>query len=149
MELDTGASLSLISETTYSKLSNILNPLTQSNITLTTYTGEQIFPLGSIDVHVLVKYQSQTMTLPLLVVPGDGPTLLGCNWLEKIKLNWSDIKLLNSDFSTLGQVLDRHTAVFTTNIGKLKDITAKIQVSSETSPRFFKARLVPHTLKEK
>ena len=147
MELDTGASLSLISETTYSKLSNILNPLTQSNITLTTYTGEQIFPLGSIDV--LVKYQSQTMTLPLLVVPGDGPTLLGRNWLEKIKLNWSDIKLLNSDFSTLEQVLERHTAVFTTNIGKLKDITAKIQVSPEASPRFFKARPVPHTLKEK
>ena len=99
---------------TYSNLSSILGP---PNSTLTTYTGEKIFPLGSTNVQV--NYQSQCASLPLLVVPGDGPTLLGHNWLEEIKINWSDIKIL-STFSTLEQVLDQHSAVFTSSIGKLK-----------------------------
>ena len=42
--------------------------------------------LGTIDV--LVKYGNQETTLPLLVVKGEGPSLLGRNWLEKIQLNW-------------------------------------------------------------
>ena len=92
MELDTGASLSLITETTYSNLSSTLSPLTPSNFTLTTYTGEKIIPLGPINVQI--NYQSQCASLPLLVVP-DGPTLLGHNWLEEMKINWLDIKLLN------------------------------------------------------
>ena len=146
MELDTGASPSLISETTYSNLSSTLGPLTPSNFTLTTYTGEKIFPLGSINVQV--NYQSQGASLPLLVVPGDGPTLLGRNWLEEIKINWSDIKLLNT-FSTLEQVLDQHSVVFISSIGRLKEITAKILVNPEARPRFLKARPVPYSLKEK
>ena len=60
MKLDTGASLSLISETTYSNLSSTLGPLI---FTLTTYTGEKIFPLGSTNVQV--NYQSQCASLPL------------------------------------------------------------------------------------
>ena len=40
---------------------------------------------------VQVVYQGQTAILPLVVVKGDGPTLLGRNWLTKIKLNWDKI----------------------------------------------------------
>ena len=57
LELDIGASLSFISETTYSDLSNTLGPLTPSKFTLTTYTGEKIFPLQSTNVQV--NYQTQ------------------------------------------------------------------------------------------
>ena len=112
MELDTGTSLSLISGTTYSNLLSTLGPLTPFNFTLTTYTGEKTFPLGSINIQV--NYQSHCASFPLLVVPGDGPTLLGCNWLEEIKINWSDIKLLNT-FSPLEQVLKQHSADFTSS----------------------------------
>ena len=78
LELDTGASLSFISETTYSDLSSTLGPLTQSKFTFTKYTREKIFLLQSTNVQV--NYQTQCAYLPLLVVPGDGPTMLGCNW---------------------------------------------------------------------
>ena len=40
MELDTGASLFLLSESTYSSVCNTLPPLSPSHVTLTTYTGE-------------------------------------------------------------------------------------------------------------
>ena len=88
MELDTGASLSLISEATYKALS--LPALSHTDIILSTYTGEKISPLGCIDVKVM--YQSQEATLPLLVVAGEGPNLIGRNWLDYLKLDWSDIK---------------------------------------------------------
>ena len=77
MELDTGASLSIMSKDTYSSLSSTLPPLSPSHVILTTYTGEKITPVGAIDVDVC--YQSQTATLPLVIVPGNGPTLMGRN----------------------------------------------------------------------
>ena len=40
---------------------------------------------------VAVSYQGQSATLPLVVVKGQGPTLLGRNWLGKIRLNWGEI----------------------------------------------------------
>ena len=43
MVVDTGASLSLISEKTYSSISSILGPLTPSDVILTTYTGQKRF----------------------------------------------------------------------------------------------------------
>ena len=73
MELDTGASLSLISEATYKALS--LPALSHTDIILSTYTGEKISPLGCINVKVM--YQSQETTLPLLVVAGEGLNLIG------------------------------------------------------------------------
>ena len=68
MELDTGVSLSLISEATYKSLLPALPPLSPTSVVLTTYTGEKIPPLGSIDVTVV--YRSQESRLPLLVVAG-------------------------------------------------------------------------------
>ena len=47
MELDTGASLSIMSQDTYSSLSSTLPPLSPSHVILTTYTGEKIKPVGA------------------------------------------------------------------------------------------------------
>ena len=41
--------------------------------------------LGTVDV--VVKYGDQTAILPLLVVKGEGPSLLGRNWLAALKLD--------------------------------------------------------------
>jgi hypothetical protein len=50
MEVDTGVSLSLISETTYKKLweANALPELQQTTVKLRFYTGEEIGVLGCI-----------------------------------------------------------------------------------------------------
>ena len=124
----------------------MLPPLTHSHVVLITYTGEKISPLGTIDVHI--QYETQEATLPLLVVPGDGPSLIGRNWLQEIKLNWSDIKIVHS-FSSLDNVLHKHEDVFRPQLGNLKDVTAKIHVVPQAHPRFFRARSVPHSLKDK
>ena len=146
MELDTGASLSLISEATYKSLLPALTSLSNTSVVLTTYTGEKIPPLGSIDVNV--AYQSQEAMLLLLVVAGEGPSLIGRNWLEHIQLNWSDIKLINS-FISLGSVLDSHAEVFRPQLGKLRDVTAKLYIKTGVRLCFFHPRSVAHSLIDK
>ena len=42
-------------------------------------------------MEVLVKYNQQEETLPLLVVKGDGFNLFGRNWFSCITLDWKDI----------------------------------------------------------
>ena len=84
MEIDTGASLTLISERTLQQHWPDLK-LSPSQITLHSYSGESIPVLGTVDV--VVKYVDQTATLPLLVVKREGPSLLGRNWLGALKLD--------------------------------------------------------------
>ena len=89
MEVDTGASLSVISEELYNYLFSAgqAPQLVESGIVLRTYTGEEVKPKGSCSVNVC--YDGVEYSVPLLVVGSKGPTLLSRNWLEKIKLDHS------------------------------------------------------------
>ena len=88
MELDTGASVSLMAEATFKKLWPGRS-LPTTNVRLCTYLKEPIQVVGSACVNVV--YEDQRAQLPLIVVKGDGPTLLGRNWLKKLILNWSQL----------------------------------------------------------
>ena len=78
MEIDTGASLSLISEETQKSL--WLNKRLQpSTVNLTTYFGELVSIKGCMVVKVC--YGQQEAKLTLLVVHGKGPSLIGQDWL--------------------------------------------------------------------
>ena len=74
MEVDTGASVSIISEYTYNKLwTHNMPPLQETTLKLRTYTGQTLQIHGTITVDV--TYNDQTDTLPVLVVEGTGPSL--------------------------------------------------------------------------
>ena len=151
MEIDTGASISIISQETYQKhFSNI--PLVHSSATLHTYTGGTIPVCGqfSADVH----YQTKQAILPLTVVSGCGPSLLGRDWLHKIQLNWHEILRVNVSSPSipalsnqrLQATIQRHSAVFQPGLGTLKVITAKLELKDGAKPKFCKARPVPYAL---
>ena len=80
---------------------------------------------------------------------GDGPALLGRNWLEEIKLNWQTIIHLSHHKKQLDKILRNHTELFEEGLGTLKGTTAKIHVDPTTTPTFHKARPVPYALREK
>lgn len=149
MEVDTGASLSVISERIYTKLvSEKRAPsLEKSGIVLRTYTGEEVKPKGSCTVDV--SYEGQEYSLPLVVVPGEGPALLGRNWLEEIKLNWPRIKQLISHDKRLEEFLQKHAPLFGKGLGTLQGTKAKIHVDPTATPIFHKARPMPYALREK
>ena len=75
MEIDTGGTVSLISEKTYkTQWSSQMQPKFKvSDVRLHTYTKERIDVLGSIVVEIIHKTQKKS--LQLLIVAGEGPSL--------------------------------------------------------------------------
>ena len=153
MEVDTGAAASVISEVTYKTLwkekCNERPPLKHTNALLRTYTGERLRILGRISVQV--RYQKQEANLGLLVIGGDGPSLLGRDWIGKFRFS----SCLNrgifhtSSQSTLQEILGMHKELFKDELGLLKGTLVKIHVNETATPLFFKPRAVPYAVREK
>lgn len=108
MEIDTGASVSIVSQDTFRTICEGTTSLQlkESTVKLQTYTGEVIAVCGS--TMVPVEHNDQTATLPLIVTAGSGSSLLGRDWLSVLRLDWRAI------FSvclarTLQQVLEEHS----------------------------------------
>ena len=141
MELDTGASVSIMSEEAWRKRFPTA-PLEESQIRLRTYTGEALDIIGQANVQV--TYEDQIANLPLQIIKGKGPSLFGRNWLRNIKLNWGSIKKISCD---LDNVLAKHKSVFNDELGTMQGTKAKLFVKPDSKPKFFKLRPVPHALK--
>lgn len=75
---------------------------------LRSYAQEPIAVSGCVSgcVEVKVKYKGQVARLPLIVVEGNGHSLLGRNWLEHIVLDWRDICHIST--TPLQVVLGKH-----------------------------------------
>ena len=128
MELDTGASLTLINRTSYDKI-NRDSPtiLEHSNAQLRTYTGESVEIMGRVTVKV--KYGEQLLQLPVHVIDGDGPNLLGRDWLAQFKINLATPNKLD-------QVLNKHSQVFKDGLGKLMNVKVKLAIDPTVTPKF-------------
>ena len=150
MEVDTGASASIISYATYTKLwpKSHRPPLLPSTRKLRTYTSEELKVEGCITVDAV--YGSQRETLSLLVVAGNGPSLLGRDWLLRIRLDWQSLHRLQAASPIhLRAVLDSHSAAFKDELGRMTNVKAKIFLNPEAQPRFCKPRSVPFALRAK
>ena len=149
MEVDTGATASLISEQTYKSLwpAEKAPALQPSEVKLRTYTGEELKVLGAIDVHV--QLGTQQHDLSLLVVPGSGPSLLGRDWMVPIRLDWHSLNKVQPADDSVETLLSRHDTVFRDELGQVTDATAKIYVDPLAPPKFCKARTVPYALRPK
>jgi hypothetical protein len=147
MEVDTGASVSIMSEEKFRQFQRDTSVTLQpSKAKLFTYTGEAIGVLGSTEV--AVEYNQQRVTLPLIMTKGTGPCLLGWNWLATLRLDWHQIFSVRTD-RTVQSVLDKYPDVFKDDLGTVKGFKAKIHVDPKATPLYHKARAVPLALKEK
>ena len=89
-------------------------PLQQAT-TVLTYSGEQLSVCGCMNVEVV--YGHQHLTLLLLVIKGNGPSLLGRDWLSQLKLNWREINTLMG--VKFDEILAQHKEVFQESLGTL------------------------------
>ena len=139
VEVDTGASVSIISEEIYAHLwLNGKKPsLLESDITLRTYSGEQLAIKGTLKVDV--QYKDQNAQLQLVVATGKGPSLMGRDWLTRIRLDWTELCNNHACYSlSLQDILDSNSSVFSPELGTLKGITATIQLDASAKPCFCK-----------
>lgn len=158
-EIDTGAAVSVISELFYKEhFQHIkLNP---TNLVLNSYTHEKIMPLGYLSVDV--KYQGLTQQLPLYVIPNGSNPLLGRDWIKYLKLLISVTDkntmsfvsnshcLSNSSVSDIvSDLFKEYSNVFTDKIGEYTGEPARLVLKDGASPKFYKPRPIPFSLKEK
>ena len=143
MEIDTGASVSIISRETFDLIKDGESTLEleEPSVRLQTYTGEPIKVCGSTVVEVV--HNDQRQSLRLMVTEGSGPTLLGRDWLGALRLDWRSIFQIGRSL-TLQQVIAEHPEVFRDGLGELKGVTAKLYIDENTRPRFEKARPVAY-----
>ena len=145
MEIDTGAAVSIISD----KQMKTLLPdaiLQKSRVELKTYTGERITVMGELNVEV--QYGQQSKALPLLIVAGDGPSLLGRNWLEHIRLDWKTIGAIAAEKpGTLESLIAKHAKIFQDELGTIEPYKAKLHVKPDANPKFCKPRSVPFAIR--
>ena len=146
IELDTGASVSLISEKRY-----LLSwtdwgrpPLHHTNKKLKTYTGEPILRNPS----ECEDSSLQCMQLPLLVVKRSvcSCSLLGRDWLNQLRFNWHQIFSVSS--TKLEGMLEKHRAVFGDDLGEYKGPPTRIVVDPKEPPHFCKARSIPYAVRD-
>ncbi|PIK36370.1 hypothetical protein BSL78_26804 [Apostichopus japonicus] len=146
MEVDTGASMSIVSEETF-KANWPNKKWHKTDIVLRTYTGATVEILG--ETEVTVEYQRQKCKLRLIVIRGEGASLLGRDWLQKIRLDWNSFYVNNVTRERLTDLLNAHSELFKEGLGLLKGTTAKIYVNSQVNPKFHEPRSVPYAMRNK
>ena len=123
----------------------------RSDLTLHDNSGNLVKVLGEISVDVV--YAAQSHKLLLIVVQGNGTSLLGRNWLSHIRLNWNEIFSVpivgQVKSRTLNEVLSKHAQVFRSDcLGEIRGYEASLELKPDFTPIFCKARLVPRACSE-
>ena len=153
MEVDTGASRSIIKMDTYNTIKHKSDSLTYTNSKLRTYSGDFIKPGGMIEASFM--YENQWLVVLFIVANTKGPILLGTDVLRLLQLHWG--RLLNANYveenarteNCLNKVLSQHKEVFKSETGTLKGFEVELTVDPDCKPKFCKARPVPYALNEK
>ena len=86
-----------------------------------------------------------TLNLPLVVVEGAGPSLFGQDWLQKIRLDWRAICVVQC--RCLVDILEENEEVFWPGLGTLKGYQVKISVDPDARPQFCRARTVAYAMR--
>ena len=148
MEIDTGASVSLISTATKDTFFPTVN-LAKTGMSLSTYTAQPIQVLGK--MHMSVRYQGYVGWHDLYVVEGVGPSLFGRDWLARIKIDWAEVKAIsrwNAD-KEVERLVAKYTQVFEPGPGVMKHFKAHLALKPKATPRFCRPRAVPYSIKER
>ncbi|KAL5517106.1 hypothetical protein EMCRGX_G002578 [Ephydatia muelleri] len=115
------AAVSVVSSKTWEKL-QLKVLLCKPDVTLKTYTNEVMKVIGEAELNV--TYGHDKHPLRLYVVEGNGPSLVGRDWLDS--------------------VLQKNEDVFVEDVSGFK---AKLRVKANAVPRFLRARPIPFALK--
>ena len=98
---------------------------------------------------VKVQYESQFKKLVLVVTAGNGPSLLGWNWLNQINLNWKKLfAIRTAQLGSLHTLMQLHKEFFAEGLGTVEPYKVSLQVQQGAKLRFFKPRPVPFAIRD-
>ncbi|XP_032080207.1 uncharacterized protein K02A2.6-like [Thamnophis elegans] len=147
MELDTGSATSIVSWSTIKRLLPQLSKrqLQDCNLTLRDYQGNLIPVIGTRKVRV--QFKGFDGRLPLIIVEGRLPSLLGLDWFQSLGLQISGIHHLSE--SAIDCLVAEFPAVFDGSLGKYTGTPVSFNLDPSVQPVRMKPRRVPIALKPK
>ncbi|KAL0821292.1 hypothetical protein ABMA28_005891 [Loxostege sticticalis] len=143
MEIDSGASRTIMSEKTYKQLWSTPPPLNSTNMKLVTWTREPLKVIGVANVRAaLGNKQAQC---ELMVVAGHGPSLLGRNWFEPLGVYVAGLCWSKEQIDPFRQEFPE---LFKEGLGQYNGPEVSLQLRPDAVPKFLRARPVPFPLKQ-
>ncbi|XP_031347132.1 uncharacterized protein K02A2.6-like isoform X2 [Photinus pyralis] len=154
MEVDTGASVSLISVDTRNKYFKDI-PICKSRLKIKTVQGDQLQIVGEMMVKVKCIESDVKYELPLVVVLSkiEFIPLLGRNWLNMLLPRWREslhCNVIEVDISKIvSEFKDKYRNVFSNDKAKcIKNFKCNIVLKENVTPVFHKPYTVPYSIKE-
>ena len=147
LDVDTGAALTVVNPLIYERLmehserESQTYQLLPSGKLLRSYTGHTIPVLGTVQVEA--RYGNKVLVLPVYIVTGGGPNLLGRDWVSHFDVDLSLSQAITCD-RRLDSILETHSTVFTNGI-RLCTRSSSTSSSSwrEPNPHFSSPDLSP------
>ncbi|KAJ8048950.1 hypothetical protein HOLleu_01469 [Holothuria leucospilota] len=99
-----------------------------------------------------VTYLDNQYQLPVYIIPGNYPALLGREWLSNIKLDWPNIFHVETDQDIAPSVKEfvyRFPEVFSDQGGPIEGFKANVHVNVDAQPKFMKSSPVPYATRQK
>ncbi len=88
--------------------------------------------------------QSNAKHTVLFVIRGQGPSLLGRDWFDALRISFEGVHSVQ--LQSIEEILAEYPEVFQ-DIGVCRTPPISIDIDSTITPRFFKARPVPFALR--
>lgn len=144
MQVDTGASFSLMNERTWRALGS--PSLVPPPLKLRTWTDAPVALLGRTTLRV--QYKDIGRDLDIFVAKGKGPNLLGRDWFAPLNFNL-DVNFVSNLDDNECQMITKYVEVFKEGLGTYRGQPVAIHVKEGAIPRFIKARPVPYAIKDR
>ena len=151
MEMDTGATCTLIPRCQYERLWPVASErpsLSACCTVVNAYGGTPLKVLGEINVSARLDDGHSVKSTKVVVVDGKGPCLIGRVLMRRLGL-LEDVKSLSADSTIATSMKREFPDLFSEELGCYKGQKFAIEVDPSVPPKFCKARTVPYTLRAK
>ena len=77
---------------------------------------------------------------------GSGTSLLGRDWLGRLRLDWGEVRRLHTS-DALDSLFAKYKDLFCNELGRIKGVKAKLYVTPGAKPCFYRPRSIPYAIK--
>ena len=144
--VDTGASINVIDQQTYSKLCDVHLKPTQTRA-FAYNQSEPVSFMGKFDAVIETKKRMSVATFYVVKGQNSG-NLLSLSTAQDLGLITLHLKSVSTKDAAVDNILDKHKSVFN-GLGKLRGTTVKLDIDKTKTPKAQPQRRIPYHIREK
>ncbi|XP_036347641.1 uncharacterized protein K02A2.6-like [Rhagoletis pomonella] len=145
-QMDSGASLSIITLETYKELNK--PPLSPCNRSIFGFGNNKIHTLGELKVNAICGAKQKQVNLVVARVHS-GNNLFGADLFEAFGYKIKQVLNINDSMREVNALLEKYSRVFEPALGTVNNFKAGVKLKPDALPKFFKSRPIPFALMPK